>query len=286
MTLDEFVRSAKAAWPSWPVSSASASSAAGDAETGFAKFVGAILTGAAGPTEAGKEATLENLRAGDLWLAYHAGLGYPPAVAALEATCFADLDKILRARRADAAESEEVVQRLRHRLLVAGPGEPPRILTYSGRGELRAWVRVAAVRAWLNMKRESPKHEVAQASDALVDEASTDLELELLKGKYRELFRRVFLQAVEALGPSTRLLLKLHYIDRLSMEEVGKILGVHRLTVLRRLERVRQELSESTKERLEVELRLSAPDVESVLRLIQSRLDVSLQQVLHDVKSG
>lgn len=255
----------------------------GGGDAGFAQFIGSIVNGQG---QTGQEATLDSLRAGDLWLAYHAGLGYPPAVAALEAMCFADLDKILRARRADAAESEEVVQRLRHRLLVAAPGEPPRILTYSGRGELRAWVRVAAVRAWLNMKRESPKYEVSQGSDALVDEASTDLELELLKGKYRELFRRVFLQAVEALGPSTRLLLKLHYIDRLSMEEVGKILGVHRLTVLRRLERVRQELSEGTKERLEVELRLSAPDVESVLRLIQSRLDVSLQQALHDVKSG
>jgi RNA polymerase sigma-70 factor (ECF subfamily) len=144
-------------------------------------------------------------------------------------------------------------------------------------------VRVAAVRAWLNMKRETPRHEVSEAnpSELLADQASSDLELELLKGKYRELFRRVFLEVVEGLAPGTRLLLKLHYLDRLSMDEVGKVLGVHRLTVLRRLERARQELSEGTKERLELELRLSPPDVESLLRLIQSRLDVSLQQALH-----
>ena len=100
------------------------------------------------------------------------------------------------------------------------------------------------------------------------------------KGKYRELFRRAFLEAVEALAPGTRLLLKLHYLDRLSMEEVGKVLGVHRLTVLRRLERARHELSEGTKERLEAELRLAPPEVESLLRLIQSRLDMSLQHAL------
>lgn len=263
MTLDEFVLSASATWPAWPGADGAA----------FARFVGELAAREAVP--------LESLRGGDLWLAFHAGQGIGPAVAALDAACFSDLGSVLRARRAEPAQVDEVVQRLRHRLLVAEPGERTRILTYAGRGDLRAWVRVAAVRDWLNMKRETPRHEASvDPEDALVNEASSDLELELLKGKYRDLFRRVFLEAVDALAPSTRLLLKLHYLDRLSMDEVGKVLGVHRLTVLRRLERARQELSEGTKERLESELRLTPPDVESLLRLIQSRLDVSLQQAL------
>jgi RNA polymerase sigma-70 factor (ECF subfamily) len=278
VTLDEFVLTAKAAWPAWP----------GADDVAFAQFVEALVAKA---PQSGSEAAaqekigLDALHAGDLWLAFHAGRGIGPAVAALEASCFSDLTNILRARRAEPSQADEVVQRLRHHLLVADPGQPTRIMTYGGRGELRAWVRVAAVRAWLNMKREMPRHDSASTSsveEVLVNEASSDLELELLKGKYRELFRRVFLEAVEALAPGTRLLLKLHYLDRLSMDEVGKVLGVHRLTVLRRLERARQELSESTKERLEMELRLAPPEVESLLRLIQSRLDVSLQHALSD----
>ncbi|MBX3228643.1 MAG: sigma-70 family RNA polymerase sigma factor [Labilithrix sp.] len=266
MTRDEFVTAARAAWPAWP----------GADDAAFARFVDDLQAGAAEPVPLGE------LRAPDLWLAFHAGRGVAAAVAALDASCFADLHVVLRARRADPAEAEEVVQRLRHRLLVAEPGQPSRILTYGGRGELRAWVRVAAVRAWLNLKREKPPGAASaeSAEDALVTEAAGDLELELLKGKYRETFRRVFLEAVDALAPSTRLLLKLHYLDRLSMEEVGKVLGVHRLTVLRRLERARLELSEGTKERLETELRLAPTEVESLLRLIQSRLDVSLQSAL------
>lgn len=259
MNLDDFVLTARSAWPEWPATDAVA----------FTHFVEKVRA----------DAPLESLKGGDLWLAFHAGRALPQAVAALEASCFADLVTLLRARRADAAEAEEAVQRLRHRLLVpAAPGESPRILTYAGRGELRAWVRVAAVRGWLNLKRELPRHDAP--SQDLVAEASSDLELEILKGKYKEVFQRVFLEAVEALAPGTRLLLKLHYLDRLAMEEVGKVLGIHRLTVLRRLERARQELSEGTKERLEAELRLAPPDVESLLRLIQSRLDVSLQQAL------
>jgi RNA polymerase sigma-70 factor, ECF subfamily len=262
MTLDEFVSTARAAWP-------------GADAAAFARFAAELHASAE------EKAPLDSLRAADLWLAFHAGLGVAPAVAALDASCFSDLAYVLRARRAEPAQADEVVQRLRHRLLVAEPGKRPRIMTYAGRGELRAWVRIAAVRGWLNMKRETPlASDERTAEDALVAEATTDLELELLKGKYRELFRRVFLEAVDALAPGTRLLLKLHYLDRLSMEEVGKVLGVHRLTVLRRLERARHELSEGTKERLEVELRLAPPEVESLLRMIQSRLDVSLQHAL------
>ena len=267
VTLDEFILTARATWPDWPGVDAPA----------FTRFVEELLRS--------ENVGLDALRGGDLWLAFHAGHGHGLAVAALESTCFAGLTGVLRARRADPAEADEVVQRIRHRLLVASPGQRTRILGYAGRGELRAWVRVAAVRDWLNLKRESPKHESPSTDEALAAVASSDLELELLKGKYRETFRRVFLEAVESLAPGTRLLLKLHYLDRLSMEEVGRILGVHRLTILRRLERARQELSEGTKERLEVELRLAPPEVESLLRMIQSRLDVSLQNALTDVSA-
>jgi RNA polymerase sigma-70 factor, ECF subfamily len=256
LRLDDFVVLARAPWPEW----------AGTDAQAFEAFVAAL------------GAPLEDLKAADLWLAFHAGRGLAPAVVALESSCFSDLAAVLRARRADAAEADEIVQRVRDRLLVAPPGETPRILSYAGRGDLRAWVRIAAVRTWLNAKRETKRTE--STDDALAEMASSDLELEILKGKYREVFRRVFLEAVAHLEPPTKLLLKLHYLDRLSMDEVGKILGVHRLTVLRRLERARQELAESTKERLETELRLAPPEVESLLRLIQSRLDVSLQNAL------
>lgn len=276
MNLDDFVLTARSAWPEWPSSDA----------VGFGTFVEERLRASSSPAD------LSSLHAADLWLAYHASRGLPLAVAALESTCFVGLTNVLRARRAEPSEAEEVVQRLRDRLLVAEPGDRPRLLTYGGRGELKAWVRVAAVRLWLNLKREQ-KSGVGEAKtsslessseEALAFEASNDLELELLKGKYRELFRTAFLETVGALAPGTRLLLKLHYLDRLSMEDVGKVLGVHRLTVLRRLERARQELSEGTKERLEAELRLAPPDVDSLLRLIQSRLDVSLQHALADTK--
>lgn len=260
MTLEAFVWTAKTAWPAWPRTN----------EPGFVQFVSSLRA------EDGTPATLDNLRAGDLWLAFHAGTGHREAQAAFEATCFANLTRHLMARRASQSQAEEAVQRLRHRLLVTDASEPARLLTYGGRGDLRAWVRVAALRTWLNLERETGRERGTRETE-LVENATSDLELEFLKGTYRESFHRAFLEVLGELPASERLVLKLHYLDRIGMEEIGRILGVHRLTVLRRLERTRQLLAESTKERLASQLRLSGTEVESLLRLIQSRLDISLR---------
>lgn len=261
MTLDAFVCTAKTCWPSWP----------GVNESAFARFVAAMRT------EEGTPVVLEKLRAGDLWLAFHAGTGNREAQLAFEATCLHDLAAHLIGRRASPSQADEAVQRLRHRLLLPNGAEGSRLLGYGGRGDLRAWVRVAALRTWLNLERETMRERAPEGDRELADHATSDLELEFLKGTYRESFHRAFLEVLGDLPPSERLILKLHYLDRIGMEEIGRILGVHRLTVLRRLERTRQLLAETTKERLASQLRLSGTEVESLLRLIQSRLDVSLQ---------
>lgn len=269
MSLEAFVWTAKNAWPAWP----------GTNEPGFAQFVTQLRAEDGGPAQ------LEKLRAGDLWLAFHAGTGHREAQIAFESTCFTDLTRHLMARRASASQAEEAVQRLRHRLLVPAANEPARLLGYGGRGELRAWVRVAALRTWLNLERETSR-ERGSREEELVEHAASDLELEFLKGTYRESFHRAFLEVLGELPASERLVLKLHYLDRIGMEEIGRIIGVHRLTVLRRLERTRQVLAEATKERLASQLRLSGTEVESLLRLIQSRLDVSLRAAFVDSNDG
>lgn len=261
MTLDEFVLSAKRAWPAWPGADAGA----------FAAFVTNLRH------DDGQRVEPATLRGADLWLAFHAGWGNVHAQAAFEATCMRDLSAHLSARRASPSQADEAVQRLRHHLLLARGPAGSRLLTYAGRGDLRAWVRVAALRTWLNLERETKRSRGVQAEDTLADQAASDLELEFMKGTYRESFHRAFLEVLGELPAAERLTLKLHYLDRLSMEEIGRILGVHRLTVLRRLERTREQLSVTTKDRLQSQLRLSGTEVESLLLLIQSRLDLSLR---------
>jgi RNA polymerase sigma-70 factor, ECF subfamily len=58
--------------------------------------------------------------------------------------------------------------------------------------------------------------------------------------------------------------------------------GVHRATAARWLARVRHRLQQETLDRLAARLRLGTHEVESVLRLIRSELDVSLTNALKD----
>lgn len=261
MTLDDFVRTAQSAWPAWSGADAP-------------RFLAWIE---AQHAIEGQPLQLDSLRAADLWLAAHAAWGVPEAQRAFEEHCLRDVPRHLQARRASAAQAEEAVQRLRHHLLLPSGGRPPRLLDYAGRGELRGWVKVAAVRNWLNLERETRREHVGVSDDRLVDQAAGDLELDFLKGSFRESFHRAFLAAVAALPGEERLVLKMYYLDRATMEDIGRVVGAHRITVLRRLERTRAWLADETKRRIAHEHALSGTEVESLVRLIQSRLDVSLR---------
>ena len=106
----------------------------------------------------------ELAHAADLYLAFSAGQA--------SAKGLAHLDQILRAQTAAAVRrfsrgpdfAHEVEQRLRSRLLVAEPGEEPRVLQYAGRGPLASWIRAAALRVAIDLARPSPLTTEAPAS--------------------------------------------------------------------------------------------------------------------------
>src|SRR5688572_33291625 len=90
----------------------------------------------------------------DVALAQACAAGDPAALATFEQRCLgAPLDRVLMRLGATSAEIDEVKQQLRLKLLVAEPDRKPRITEYSGRGALEAWVRVVAVRAFLDLRQ-------------------------------------------------------------------------------------------------------------------------------------
>src|SRR5262249_3528612 len=146
--------------------------------------------------------------------------------------------------------ADEVRQRLRERLLVASGDGPPRIGQYSGRGALGAWVRVAALRVASNLARGEREHDTLD-DGALAGNFAAVPELPVLESRSRGAFRAAFRAAFAALEPGERTLLKLHFVDGLSVRKLIPILGVSSATVGRRLlaaqarlgERVLSELS-------------------------------------------
>ena len=101
----------------------------------------------------------------DFWIASAAALGNNVAIRFLDEALF-DLGAAVRRIGPTAEFQNELKQRVRVRLLVAEAGEVPRIAKYSGRGPLRAWLRVTATRVALDMRRaERPRTSDTQLAD-------------------------------------------------------------------------------------------------------------------------
>jgi RNA polymerase sigma-70 factor (ECF subfamily) len=218
----------------------------------------------------------------DLYLATGCATGAAGAVDAFEAHYGPVIARAIASTCPSRGERADLGQIVRQRLLVnpANRGAP-RIATYSAHGSLRAWVRVVATREVARMMARAHR-EVAAGDDELVEliAADSDPEVAYLKRLYREEFKRAFHAAADALDARAWLLLRQHALDGLSIDQLAKLHGVHRATAARWVEAAREALLAGTQRQMIRRLRLSRSELASVMRLIQSQLDVTLPQVL------
>lgn len=224
---------------------------------------------------------LDDLHVADLFLATACAGGDTPAIAHFEATLRPTISAALRRLRIGADAVEELEQALREQLFVSAPprGEPL-IASYSGRGQLRNWLRIIAVRT-AGKFLDKGRREV-QMTESMLGElgpASADPELEHLKQTYRGEFRRAFEQALASLSSRDRVLLGHTYVDRLTIDEIGTIYSVHRATAARRVARAREALLTRTRQTLMQQVKIDRSEYDSIMRLIESQLPVSFSQL-------
>jgi RNA polymerase sigma-70 factor (ECF subfamily) len=235
-------------------------------------------------TEPAPAQAIAALHAEDLYLACACSLDVPTAVERFEETHLRGLAGILGpAVSATPAEVDEVRQRLRVRLFVGDTGRAPLIASYSGRGALSAWVRVAAVRLALTLARDSAIGARAgrRASDegALAAE-KIDPELAFIKDRYRREFEDAFGAALGSATDRERALLRLHVVGGLSLEQIGKIYRVDRSTISRWLADARRALLDNTEAALRERIGVAPNDFASMARLFTSQLEIDLPELL------
>ena len=210
---------------------------------------------------------------GDLCLAFAAGRGDPEAVRRFEAHVAGDIDAA--ARKIDPAIADELRQVMRVRLLV---GSPPRIDSYAGRGPLRGWVGVAALRAALNAKRRPPTAGDDVLGELVVNEP--DPELRHMKTLYRAEFRDALAAALTDLPRRQRALLRLYYVDGLRLAQVARLYHVHESSASRWIAQATEAVATATRERLVAKLSVSAATAESLAKMVTSGLDLSISRLL------
>jgi RNA polymerase sigma-70 factor (ECF subfamily) len=219
----------------------------------------------------------------DLYLALACALGVPAAVEAFARTALAEVGAHVARFDRSPAFHDEVRQALAARLLVAAPGATPVIADYAGRAPLSAWVRIAAIRTALNLRR-GRAGEVERAAEREIGElaGADDLELEVIRRRYRPAFESAISRALAALSVRDRTLLRLRLVDGAEVDRIAAMYSVHRTTVTRWLADSRAALLAETRRILTAELGATPSELDSLAGLVRSQLHVSLVRLLRE----
>jgi RNA polymerase sigma-70 factor (ECF subfamily) len=82
------------------------------------------------------------------------------------------------------------------------------------------------------------------------------------------------------LDANERTILRLHYIEGMTMDQLARLYKTSRSTIARRVAEARQEIVASTEALLRDEKRLTPSAVASVLRQAKSQLEVTITRLL------
>ena len=171
---------------------------------------------------------------------------------------------------------EELRQRVWAKLLLAEGDRPPRLAEYAGTGPLAAWLAVVVARMVVDLQRKASGRAPAPAVEGL----EADLELDYLKRHYGAEFESALAAAASELTVRERNVLAHTIVDGLEQAEVAAIYGVHQSTASRWIAKARESLLRATRRHLMQRLGVSGTEVDSILRLIQSRMDITLGPLL------
>ena len=134
----------------------------------------------------------------------------------------------------------------------------------------------AALKLLRKENRETPTDDALLEARAQED----DPELAYMKAAYRASFKVAFQEALESLLPRERTLLKQQIVDGLGIDELGALYQVHRATAARWVQSAREKLLVRTRRTFMMNARISSDECESIMRLVRSQLDMSLQRRL------
>jgi RNA polymerase sigma-70 factor (ECF subfamily) len=238
----------------------------------FIRHVGARVAGG-GDGDADPVGALDDLHAGDLYLACACARNDPAAIAMLERSFLADVPRWLGRLRLPAGVVDEVRQLVRERVLV---GDPPRIADYAGRGPLGGWLRIVTLRIASDLRANARPSGAAGAPVLPV----IDPEVLLIKRRYGEAFGRAFADAFSALSAEDRNMFRLSYIDGLNLDRMAVVLQVSRATAGRRMLAAKQRLLDTTLRLLGERLRVDAEELKSLLDVLRSGIEISLPGLL------
>lgn len=207
----------------------------------------------------------------DLALATKVAAGDADAIREFVQTYEPVIQRVVHGVRGADPNAADISQQVMARLIAQRAIEG-----YQGRSSLAVWLRVIAVREAVLMVRRNPHVAADDDQIAAILTPEHDPELAYMKRHYRDVFKAAFRDAIGALDREHRTLLRQSVVDGLGIDKLAALYKIHRATAARRLDAAREALTETTRRLLGERLRVDAGELDSILRLIESHLEITL----------
>ena len=210
----------------------------------------------------------------DLYLCCACVTAQPAALRSFERENASVAEAAIRSVYADDDFVRDSLQELWHKLLL---GAEPKVRLFSGRGPLKAWVRIAAKRVALDRRRaDAHQHGRTVALPESLAAADVSAEVALLKARFGPAFQDALRDAVMRLSEQERNVLRLHVVGRFSIDKIGTAYKVHRATVARWIERARERIHDEVRRALCQDHKLTPSEFHSLAVLLGSEIELSL----------
>jgi RNA polymerase sigma-70 factor (ECF subfamily) len=225
---------------------------------------------------------LADLHVADLYLTCACVEGIAGAPEAFVETFSIDIARVAtKFARTRGVPEDDLSQMVMERLLVPEPEKPARLSLYKGTGPLRGFVQVTAARIVINARET--KDEVSDPQEELFERLSPPTqspETRLQEEQARTHLRNAFGSACSRLEPRDRDVLVYSICHGVSIDVLGRMYGVNRATAARWVQRARDQLVRMTRGELASKLALPEPELDSYLRGVLSRLELSVLRFL------
>lgn len=217
---------------------------------------------------------LANLHWEDLALLDAFRGGQPQAAAVMHQTIATRLTEVLMNHGASEAEADDLVQE-RFCDLIDGS-----IATgYAGSGTLIGWLKVGLVRDFARLRKRE-RRQASQRPQPLSAAQWLGVESAVVVHQHRPHLRAVLREVFLSLSTESRRILRLVHVGGLSAQQVGVLVGLHRVTVQRRLGELRAELQKQTRKRLAARFGLDDSTIRALVDATQQAFETTLSSVL------
>jgi RNA polymerase sigma-70 factor (ECF subfamily) len=152
------------------------------------------------------------------------------------------------------------------------------LASYTGRGSLLGWLRATLAQRFIDHHRRARRETPIDTPTGTLDLAAP-VPPDLPKGGEIERLTQAVARTLRALSPEDQFLLSAYFLDRQTLQQIGRLLRVHEATISRRLKRLAADLRKRLLETLKAD-GLSERAAEEALGADPRDIEINLRALL------